>query len=108
MSEPGEGPSDRDRRPRPGAIYSVIVGIAFIAIIAVAGINALQTEDSGVIGAGDEGELPLAQFAVPNARGTLEGDANIAQDDCDAPEVPCPEDNRRTPAAIERRISPAT
>lgn len=97
-SEPGEGPSERDRRPRPGAIYSVIVGIAFIAIVAVAGINALGTEDSGVIGAGGEGELPLAQFAVPDARGALEGDANIAQDDCDVPDVPCPTENRRSPA----------
>jgi hypothetical protein len=76
----------------------VIVGIVFIALVAVAGINALQTEDSGVIGAGEEGDLPLAQFAVPDARSELDGDANIAQDDCDAPEAPCPEENQRTPA----------
>jgi hypothetical protein len=76
----------------------VIVGIVFIALVAVAGINALQTDDSGVIGAGEEGDLPLAQFAIPDARSELEGDANIAQDDCDAPDAPCPEESRRTPA----------
>jgi thiol-disulfide isomerase/thioredoxin len=87
-----------DGRPRPAAIYSVLVGLVFIAIVAVAGINTLQTEDSGVLGAGEEGDLPLAQFAVPDSRGALEGDANIAQDDCEVAEVPCPEADRRSPA----------
>ena len=85
-------------RPRPAAIYSVLVGLVFIAIIAVASINALRTEDSGVIGASDEGDLPLAQFAVPSARSELDGDANIAQDDCETSRIPCPESDRRTPA----------
>jgi hypothetical protein len=87
-----------DQGRRPAAIYSVLVGLVFIAIVAVAGVNALQTEDSGVLGAGDEGDLPLAQFAVPDARGDLEGDANIAQDDCEVSELPCPEGEKRTPA----------
>ena len=42
--------------------------------------------------------MPLAQFAVPNARSGASGDANIAQDDCDAARIPCPSGNRRTPA----------
>ena len=89
----------RERARRPAAIYSAIVGLVFIAIIAVAGINALQTEESGVLGAGeDEGDLPLAQFAVPDLHSELEGDANIAQDDCEVARVPCPEDEERTPA----------
>jgi hypothetical protein len=97
--DPSDGNDRRDDgRPRPGAIYSVIVGLVFIAIVAVAGINALGTEDSGVLGAGEEGDLPLAQFAVPDARGALEGDANIAQDDCEVAAVPCPEGDRRSPA----------
>jgi AhpC/TSA family len=97
--EPDSRRERRERARRPAAIYSAIVGLVFIAIVAVAGINALQTEDSGVLGAGgDEGELPLAQFAVPNLRSDLEGDANIAQDDCEVSKVPCPEDERRTPA----------
>jgi hypothetical protein len=96
MSEGSGGDRDRDRRPT--AIYSAIVGLVFIAIIAVAGINTLQTEDSGVLGAGEEGDLPLAQFAVPAVDGDLDGDANIAQDDCEVARVPCPEDDRRSPA----------
>jgi hypothetical protein len=95
---PGEGTGPE--RPRPGrpAIYSVLVGLVFVAIVAVAGINTLRTEDSGVLGAGDEADGPLAQFAVPDARGELEGDANIAQDDCEVADIPCPESERRTPA----------
>ena len=86
-------------RPR---IYSLIVGLVFIAIVAVAAINTLNTEDSGVLGAGEETGRPLAEFAVPDARGALEGDANIAQDDCEVAAIPCPEDESRTPAcAIE-------
>ena len=92
--EPGRGQG----RPRPAAIYSAIVGLVFIAVIAVAGVNLLSNEDSGVLGSGDEGDLPLAQFAVPDARSDLEGDANIAQDDCESPGIPCPEADRRTPA----------
>ncbi len=101
--EPDPRKERRERARRPAAIYSAIVGLVFIAIIAVAGINALQTEESGVLGAQeDEGELPLAQFAVPDVRSELEGDANIAQDDCEVSRVPCPEDEQRTPAcAVE-------
>jgi thiol-disulfide isomerase/thioredoxin len=92
--EPGKGQG----RPRPAAIYSAIVGLVFVAVIAVAGVNLLSNEDSGVLGSGDESDLPLAQFAVPDARSDLEGDANIAQDDCESPGIPCPEADRRTPA----------
>ena len=94
--EPGGGGSGG--RGRPAAIYSVVVGLVFIAIVAVAGVNALQTEDSGVLGAGEEGDRPLSQFAVPDSRGSLKGDANIAQDDCEVAQIPCPEAERRTPA----------
>jgi hypothetical protein len=97
--EKGGPGGDRPKRQRgPAAIYSAIVGLVFIAIIVVAGLNALQTEDSGVLGAADEGDLPLAQFAVPDVDSDLEGDANIAQDDCEVSRVPCPESDRRSPA----------
>jgi AhpC/TSA family len=99
--EGGGGEERRDaggQRPRPAAIYSAIVGVIFIAVIAVAGLNAVNNEDAGVLGSGDEGDLPLAQFAVPNARADVSGDANISQDDCEHPGIPCPEDDRRTPA----------
>jgi thiol-disulfide isomerase/thioredoxin len=84
--------------PGRTSVYSLIVGIVFIAVIAVAGINVISTSDKGVLGASNEGDAPLAQFAVPNARIGASGDANIAQDDCDAARIPCPEENRRTPA----------
>lgn len=79
-------------------VYSLIVGLVFIAVVAVAALNTLNTEDSGVLGAGEEIGRPLAEFAVPDARGGLEGDANVAQDDCEVATVPCPEGDRRTAA----------
>jgi hypothetical protein len=78
--------------------YSIVVGLIFVAIVVVALIH-------GVPGGGDTLGLdrqpprwPLPEFAVPNAAGNLEGDANVAQDDCSVGEVPCPADARRTPA----------
>jgi Thioredoxin-like len=91
------GPGN-SQRPRRTSIYSLIVGMVFIAVIAVAGINTISTQDKGVLGASNEGDAPLAQFAVPNARTGASGDANIAQDDCDSARIPCPEASRRTPA----------
>src|SRR3954452_4104662 len=72
--------------------------MVFIALIAVAGINTIRTKDKGVLGATNEGDAPLAQFAVPDARSGVGGDANIAQDDCDSARIPCPSGSRRTPA----------
>jgi hypothetical protein len=80
--------------------YSMIVGLIFLAVIVVATI---QTLSSG----GGEGTLgldrqpprwPLPEFAVPAAAGQLEGDANVAQDDCESAGVPCPGDAHRVPA----------
>ena len=82
-------------RPR---VYSLIVGLAFVALIAVASVNLISTKNKGVLGAHEEGDLPLAQFAVPDARSGASGDANIAQDDCDASRIPCPSADTRTPA----------
>ncbi|HEY3191678.1 MAG TPA: TlpA disulfide reductase family protein [Solirubrobacterales bacterium] len=93
----GSGQDPRER-PRRTTIYSLIVGMVFIALIAIAGINTIQTKNKGVLGAHNEGDLPLAQFAVPDARTGAGGDANIAQDDCDSARIPCPSGNRRTPA----------
>ncbi len=80
--------------------YSIAVGLIFLAVIAVATIRTLG-------GGGEGGTLgidrqpprwPLPEFAVPAAAGSLEGDANVAQDDCESAAVPCPQDGRRTPA----------
>ncbi len=77
----------------------VAVGLAFLALIVVAAVNALSTGDSGVlgVGVGDKGTA-LAEFAVPDARSDLVGDANISQDDCESSTRPCPDDDRRLPA----------
>jgi hypothetical protein len=80
--------------------YSVIVGLLFLVLIVVATIGTLNS-------GGGEGTLgldrqpprwPLPEFAVPAAAGELEGDANVAQDNCESSALPCPEDARRTPA----------
>jgi hypothetical protein len=80
--------------------YSIAVGLLFLVIIAIATLNTLS---------GDGGERtlgldrqpdrwPLPEFAVPVAAGGLEGDANVAQDDCESSAIPCPDDARRDPA----------
>jgi hypothetical protein len=80
--------------------YSILVGLLFLTVIVVATVNTLG-------GGGGGGTLgldrlpdrwPLPEFAVPAGAGRLEGDANVAQDDCETSELPCPEDARRTPA----------
>ena len=72
--------------------YSVLVGVVFVVIIAIAVINGSRTQDSGILGvdAADEG-TPLPEFALPDARGELTGDANIGQGGCETDEVPCPQ-----------------
>jgi hypothetical protein len=81
--------------------YSVAVGLIFLALIVVVTVQTLGG------GGGGEGTLgldrqpshwPLPEFAVPALAGELEGDANVAQDDCESSAVPCPEDARRIPA----------
>lgn len=86
--------------------YSILVGLFFLAIVGIATIHTLN-------GGGGEDTLgldrqparwPLPEFAVPAAAGSLEGDANVAQDDCESSAVPCPQSDRRKPAC---RISTA-
>lgn len=82
--------------------YSLIVGLVFAVIIVVAAINTLGSGDEETLGidrVGDRWSLP--EFAVPKAAGPLEGDANVAQDDCATSETPCP--SPRDPAC---RIDP--
>ena len=93
-----QGGGGSDEGPRRTTIYSLTVGIAFVALIVIAGVNTISNDSGGVLGTEDEAGLPLEQFAVPNARLGTEGDANIAQDDCEEERIPCPEESRRTPA----------
>jgi len=80
--------------------YSVAVGLLFLAVIVVATLSTIGGGGAGgTLGLDFEPpRWPLPEFAVPDAAGRLEGDANVAQDDCESSAVPCPGDARRTPA----------
>jgi hypothetical protein len=79
--------------------YSIAAGLLLAAVIAVALLSDLGDGGDGTLGIDERPHRwPLPEFAVPVATGDLEGDANIAQDDCAVSRVPCPEDARRTPA----------
>jgi len=80
--------------------YSIVVGLIFLALIAVATIHTL-TGNGGEDTLGldkQPARWPLPEFAVPAASGQLEGDANIYQDDCGSASLPCSEDPPRVPA----------
>jgi hypothetical protein len=82
--------------------YSILVGLIFVAIVAIALINGVPG-GGGTLGLDEQpARWALPEFAVPDAASRLEGDANVAQDDCSAEELPCPEDARRTPACQVR------
>lgn len=80
--------------------YSILVGLIFVSIVAIALINGVPGDGGGTLGLDEQPpRWPLPEFAVPVAAGDdLEGDANIAQDDCSAAALPCPDDAQRTPA----------
>ncbi len=79
--------------------YSLIVGLIFAAVIIIATINTLGGKDEETLGLDKlEVRWPLPEFAVPRAAGQLEGDANVAQDDCETSQTPCPQSDRREPA----------
>jgi hypothetical protein len=78
--------------------YSIAVGLIFFAVVVIAILH--RTGDgSGTLGLDSQPRhWPLPEFAVPLATSSLEGDANVAQDDCETSQLPCPPDARRTPA----------
>jgi hypothetical protein len=80
--------------------YSILVGLIFLAVIVVATVNTIEGGGPGRTLGLDElpPRWPLPEFAVPAAAGELEGDANVAQDDCETSAIPCPEGSERTPA----------
>jgi thiol-disulfide isomerase/thioredoxin len=80
--------------------YSIIVGLFFLVVIAIATIHTLNGGGNAEILGLDRQELrwPLPEFAVPVAAAKLEGDANVAQDDCESSSVPCSEGAVRKPA----------
>jgi hypothetical protein len=80
--------------------YSILVGLLFLAVIVVATVNTIEGGRPGKTLGLDElpPRWPLPEFAVPAGGGKLEGDANVAQDDCETSTIPCPEESQRTPA----------
>jgi len=82
--------------------YTVLVGLIFAAVIVIAVLNG-RGGGGGTLGLDEQQRhWPLPEFAVPLAAGSLEGDANVAQDDCETSELPCPPERRRTPACRVR------
>jgi hypothetical protein len=78
--------------------YSILVGLLFAAIVVIALVDGTGGGE-GTLGLDEQpGHWPLPEFAVPRADSELEGDANVAQDDCESSRLPCPADDRRTPA----------
>jgi AhpC/TSA family len=63
--------------PRPAGRYMWVVGVAFVIVIAIAGINALRHSGGGLRGPRVGETLPA--FAAPLATGHLNGDANVKQ-----------------------------
>jgi len=80
--------------------YSIIVGLLFLAVIAVATYHTINGGNGGQTLGRDPlpPRWPLPEFAVPAGASTLEGEANVAQDDCETAAIPCPESSQRTPA----------
>jgi hypothetical protein len=92
----GQGGLVRDR-------YSILVGVLFVAIVAIALVNGVPGGGDGTLGLDEQPpRWPLPEFAVPDAASELEGDANVAQDDCSTGGLPCPSDARRAPACQVR------
>jgi len=95
MSAPPRRPGEEapeGEKPAPSARYPVIVGIAFVVLIAYATYNSIQTDEGGLLGADDaERGRALPEFAVPDIDSGVEADANVFQDDCETAENPCPD-----------------
>lgn len=82
-----------------GDRYTTVAVLLVVAVVVVALLSDIGGDGGGTLGLDEQPpRWPLPEFAVPEAAGSLEGDANIAQDDCATPQLPCPTDARRTPA----------
>jgi hypothetical protein len=66
---------ERKHAPKPSSAYSWVVGIAFLLLIIVVGLNSLPNAGEGLKGPKPGTLMPA--FAAPLATGTLDKDVNI-------------------------------
>jgi hypothetical protein len=78
--------------------YSIFVGLIFLAVVVAAFVSGVGRNQHTLGLEQQEARWPLPEFAVPAAAGQLEGDANVAQDNCESGALPCPSGERRKPA----------
>lgn len=66
---------EQKRAPKPSSAYSWVVGIAFLILIIVVGLNSLPNAGEGLKGPKPGGVMPA--FAAPLATGGVDADVNI-------------------------------
>ncbi|HEX6712562.1 MAG TPA: hypothetical protein VF066_04225 [Thermoleophilaceae bacterium] len=66
---------EQRKAPKPSSAYSWVVGIAFLILIIVVGINSLPNAGEGLKGPKPGAVMP--EWAAPLATGTLDKDVNI-------------------------------
>jgi hypothetical protein len=66
---------EQRKAPKPSSAYSWVVGIAFLILIIVVGLNSLPNAGEGLKGPQPGTELPA--FAAPLATGTVDADVNV-------------------------------
>jgi hypothetical protein len=83
--------------PRPSNRYAWVLGVAFLIVIIIAGINAIPNKGESINGppAGSH----LGKFSAPLATSNLTGDANVCQ------KRPCPKNAGPVPACDVRSPS---
>ena len=63
------------KAPKPSSAYSWVVGIAFLLLVIVVGLNTLPNSGEGLKGPQSGAAMPA--FAAPLATGTVDADVNI-------------------------------
>jgi hypothetical protein len=66
---------ERKQAPKPSSAYSWVVGIAFLILIIVVGVNSIPNAGEGLKGPKPGTLLPA--FAAPLATGTVDADVNV-------------------------------
>jgi hypothetical protein len=69
---------DAEEARRATRPYSIVVGVLFLAFLVYVAINTITNDTPGPTGLQAGSDLP--KFAAPSATGSLEGDANVDDD----------------------------